>query len=458
MNKRSVLAFCTLATTLTFASIGQAQVTKTINTSSQSSMPKALPVPFCLHLDGREMPPRSCGYLNVNGQAAFSKQFDRADEFSANGLAVVELDGMTAYIKTNGEFAFSRKFRTAGKFSTTGLAAVSPIGGEKYGYINIKGEMVIPPQFGSADEFARNGLAAVRLTSFGKVEYIDEKGRVVIPPQYHMANKFSSNGLAAIETVNGLHGFINSKGETVISPKYSYAGDFASNGLAYVWLNDKVGYINRKGEMIIPPLYDKSSSHDFAANGLAAVCLNNKCGYINAEGKVTIPFTYKMTYDFSDNGLALVAIGDPYGFNWGFINKSNQMVIPPRLKGYSFKGGLAEVYFSGKQTSFINEKGEVLAYLGEINNMPILRNASGSIVWPTKAAEKIASDGDRNKERVCAHVYVGKQFSGKGGIFNMEWRYEVVGFSVSTGKVTITEVSDPKRQFRQEITCQDVPN
>ena len=458
MNKRSALAFCTLATMLTFVSIGQAQVTKTINASSQSSMPKALPVPFCLQLDGHEMPPRSCGYLNVNGKAAFSKQFDSVSEFSANGLAVVGLDGMDAYIKTNGEFAFLRKFQWANGFSANGLAAVRPIGSKKSGYINIKGEMVIPPQFDSADGFASNGLAAVRLTPDGKYGFIDERGRVVIPMQYEQATSFSPSGVALIHTRDGLNGAINSKGEVVIPLKKRYIGDFASNGLALVILNNKEGYINSKGEIIIPQQFTENHNEGFATNGLASACLNSKCGYINAAGKVVIPFNYNLAYKFSDNGLALVATGDPSEFTWGFINKDNQMVIPPRLMGDPFKGGLAKVVFSGKQTTFINEKGEVLAYLDGINNMPILRNTSGSIVWPTKAAEKIASDGDRNKERACAHVYVGKQFSGKGGIFNMKWRYEVVGFSVSTGKVTITEVSDPKRQFRQEITCQEVPN
>jgi hypothetical protein len=57
------------------------------------------------------------------------------------------------------------------------------------------------------------------------------------------------------------------------------------------------------------------------------------------------------------------------------------------------------------------------------------------------------------REHKCDHVYAGKTFKGPGGIFGIIQSYEVIGFSPSTGQVTIRRPSGDT----QEIACDDIP-
>jgi hypothetical protein len=57
------------------------------------------------------------------------------------------------------------------------------------------------------------------------------------------------------------------------------------------------------------------------------------------------------------------------------------------------------------------------------------------------------------REHKCDHIYAGKTFKGPGGIFGIIQSYEVIGFSPSTGQVTIRRPSGDT----QEIACDDIP-
>ena len=59
------------------------------------------------------------------------------------------------------------------------------------------------------------------------------------------------------------------------------------------------------------------------------------------------------------------------------------------------------------------------------------------------------------QQRACNHVYVGKQFEAQGGFLGLTRHYIVVGVSPQSQQVTIRSRNS---DYRQEITCSDVPH
>jgi TPR repeat protein len=60
---------------------------------------------------------------------------------------------------------------------------------------------------------------------------------------------------------------------------------------------------------------------------------------------------------------------------------------------------------------------------------------------------------ERRNAQACAHVYVGKVFTYRGGIFQMEWQTEVIGFSPTTQQVTIRDTDG----YTQTVSCSAIP-
>jgi hypothetical protein len=87
----------------------------------------------------------------------------------------VQENGKYGFIDEQGQMVIPARFDDAQNFAANGLALVQENG--KYGYINPKGEMVIPARFDGAMSFADYGLAPTREN--GKIAYIDKTGQKV---------------------------------------------------------------------------------------------------------------------------------------------------------------------------------------------------------------------------------------------------------------------------------------
>lgn len=68
----------------------------------------------------------------------------------------------------------------------------------------------------------------------------------------------------------------------------------------------------------------------------------------------------------------------------------------------------------------------------------------------------IAAEKNRRHERLgkCQHLYIGRIFSGPGGVFGIKQGYEVMGFSPQTGQATIKSSGS---DYRQEVSCSSIP-
>ena len=249
------------------------------------------------------------GYINRNGEIVIEPQFDyRAGDFSG-GFAVVFLNERDLFIDKQGEAAFSEQFDNVSRFSG-GLAPVEI--GNKWGYIVSTGQMVIKPQFDHARCFSE-GLAAVKMND--KWGFINKAGNIVIEPQFDSAFGIHEEiGIVRLVSKWGLlekWGCIDKTGSIIIEPKFYYPPKFYGE-LGRVCYAKGWGYrekyrwewINKTGVTVNKPYFDKVYSF---SEGLAKVWIDSKCGYINQSGELVIEPQFDSAGPFSE-GLAWIGV------------------------------------------------------------------------------------------------------------------------------------------------------
>lgn len=215
----------------------------------------------------------------------------------------------------------------------------------KYGYVNVKGEVTIPCKYVYAAPFSE-GKAIVRLEDVESgLRCIDKQGKELFRIQDDVCDigEFH-NGMLAVYTDDGgfasAYGFIDETGKLVIPCKYF--GYFERRDISGVYpFSEGYTYLGKEGDQ--PHFVDKkgvassfpyklmvrpSNSVGVFSEGLA--CVENesgKVGFMDVNGKLTIPFKYGSyngelgnlnTYGVFNNGVALVQMGD----RWGYVDKN----------------------------------------------------------------------------------------------------------------------------------------
>jgi len=250
------------------------------------------------------------------------------------------------------------------------------------GYINQIGEVTIAPQFRWGGEFSE-GLAVVEVlptqpqagenpdTLEARYGYVDRTGKLVISARFSYARSFA-DGMAAVRE-EGRWGYIDRLGKQVISLPSDIPEEYISNfsgGLAVFYEQGtfKAGYIDKTGKVVIPAQYNAAGSF---SEGLAVVEQNGRPGIIDRTGQEVVPFQFFSQGTFPtrfSEGLLNVEMDDRglmqnssvnRGRNWGFVDRSGQVVIPPRFKAaYPFADGLAPVLIEGRQRGNLIEGGK----------------------------------------------------------------------------------------------------
>ncbi len=349
------------------------------------------------------------GYSNENGEMVIPAKYERALEFSEDGIAVVKEQDAKFYsfINIKGEKIKTviTEFSLKSDFGI-GLTMVSDIDGyyegliavktidNKWGFLNTKGEWAIPAKYSEVKSFSegfasvridekkliidkkgteieikssepiqsinkfQNGLAPFKTQNENKelqfVGFISPNGTVAIKPEYKSVGYFE-NAMAWVKTKDNLIGFINTNGEMIIKPQFKSIGSFVK-GISWVKMpNNLVGFINTKGEMIISPKF--TGAKDFEETGTIAKVNTDKIWYyINTKGE-TVNFNYddKNMGDFA-NGLAWVKVDG----KCGVINLKGELVVKPSYDAIrTFHNGYAGVKI-GKEWGLINVNGKLI--------------------------------------------------------------------------------------------------
>jgi hypothetical protein len=263
--------------------------------------------------------------------------FNWAQDFRAEGKAIVMQDGEWVFIDASGEV--QDHFPPLSEISGDVPEPFPFFRDGKWGYCaqNIRQDqecanVVISPRFDQAKAFPGNSNRA-KVMMDGQWGYVNIIGKMVIPPQFKIANEFDKNGLAKVVR-DGKWGYIDRFGKEIIPIRFDYVDNMDGN-LVYVKQEDKFGFFNLEGKEIVPPRYDKVEHFD-KTYALIRVWQNKKAGIINTEGKEIVVPRYDEIKRFEKNMLARVKLGS----KWGIINMGGKEIVAPRYDGIeSFNDG-----------------------------------------------------------------------------------------------------------------------
>jgi hypothetical protein len=289
---------------------------------------KSIQKAFNLH------PPRLCKekllVLKKNIEAALYMR-----ESSLYPASVKLKEGMKwGYINQQGQFIIPPQYEDAEDFQENGLAIVQS--GERYGLIDRSGQFALQPQYETILPFSEQRAVVIDENGF---HIIDEKGvkRTEKPYSFIAPYKegralFSERGAEG----NTAYGFLDLDGKEIIPPKYENAGEF-EDGKAIVKLGDsRYALINKNGTEL------HTYPYEFVGNlseGLMVFQpeMHEKYGYLDEHGKVIIPPRYTGAQPFQ-GGRAVVNMAEDYRNRYGLIDREGNFVLAPMYNDVSLLG------------------------------------------------------------------------------------------------------------------------
>jgi hypothetical protein len=232
------------------------------------------------------------GYINAKGEWILKPIYDHAGDFQDNGLAIVNLNGLSGIIDISGYFIVRPKYETINPFSEgratvidhQGFKVIDESGKElnssayafigdyvegralfsvsdekgrtMYGYLNRWGKEVLPAVYESATDF-KEGKSLVKLKE-GTYALINLTGKVLNTYQFFFAGDYGDGLLSFQKTAGGRFGYIDEQGKIIIEPKFTWVQPF-QDGCAIVSVkegnHEYSGMIDRKGQYILKPNY-----------------------------------------------------------------------------------------------------------------------------------------------------------------------------------------------------------
>lgn len=169
----------------------------------------------------------------------------------------------------------------------------------------------------------------------GKVGYINDKGKTVIAFNYEPMSggqwaRGVQNGRIIVKQ-NGGMGMLDTQGNIIIRPNKNIKSiSNFSRGVATVIAEDETYAIDKKGKRT-HQIQNQPSDKGKPSNPNTQLILipkqqDGKWGFVDDKGVPMIIYTFDDVKPYSEN-LAAVRMGD----NWGFIDKSGQLVIDFRF-------------------------------------------------------------------------------------------------------------------------------
>lgn len=251
------------------------------------------------------------GFINEKGEFVITPQFDRANQFQKNGLAIVEVNERAGVIDETGCYVVKPIYQFIEPFSE-GLAVAGETGGmmraiDELGRVRTKAYSLIRSYREKRAVFwerkNRNGV---------NVGYLDHEGRVVIQPQYMNASDFTS-GKTLVQFGDKTHALIGWKGEILQTYPFQRMGELSEGLLSFV-KNDQglTGYVNEAGMVVISPAFSNGSPfYQGRAVVTVASSIHQKSGLINNTGVFIIPPEYDEIILLGENRAAVGKAHNP---------------------------------------------------------------------------------------------------------------------------------------------------
>ncbi|WP_097026701.1 WG repeat-containing protein [Clostridium peptidivorans] len=310
------------------------------------------------------------GYIDNKGDIIIKPQYDYAQDFQDNGLAVVEINGKSGVINESNNFVIEPKYETITGFSE-GLAQVVDNGVFKV--IDEEGKVLTPKGYSYIGSYSEGRAVFYDKNREGKLlyGYLDTSGGEVIPLKYESASNFKE-GKAVVKIRDNQYAMIDLNGNILKIYNYAFVGDLGDGLLAFQEsTGGNFGYIDESGKIVIVPQYTGAQAFK---EGRAVVNTSedfkNKYGLIDKKGNFIIKPEYN---DVNLLGEGMVAVGKaidpekPYiGSKYAIADINGKFLTEFIYNNVSeYKNGLASAS-DDKSTFFIDRTGN------RVKSLPML--------------------------------------------------------------------------------------
>ncbi len=344
------------------------------------------------------------GYINDKGSFVIPPRYDSADDFQANGLAVVQSKGKQGLINHSGHFVVPPIYDTITKFAENRAAILDDKG---FRVIDETGKILTPKWYSYIGMFQEGRALFSTVDDQGRSRYgyLDRDGKEVIPAQYESANDFSG-GKAVVEIKEGEYALIDLGGKTLHTFNYSYVGPLGDGLLAFKQTRDGLlGYMDEQGNVVIPPRYSVALPFE---RGRAVVNASqdyavNQYGLIDKKGTEIIKPLYNDAQILDEDRVAIGKARDaaqPYLGSRYAIADWNGRILSEFV--YSDLSSYQDGYASatdGQRTFFIDRSGRVIRNLPMVSGVGTL-TLMGDVVKAD--VNQRVSYYERNGKRIYA--------------------------------------------------------
>lgn len=303
------------------------------------------------------------GYIDQQGQFVIPPQYDDAQDFQENELAIVQSGELYGVINRSGKYEIIPSYQTILPFSEKRAIVVD---GSGYHVINEKGKKLTQKAYSFISSYKEGRALFSEISTQGSVKYgfLDLAGKEVIPPQYEDARDFHG-GKAVVKLGENSYALIDKDGNKLQTYPYSFVSSVSEGLMAFQRnMNEKYGYMDEKGNIVIPPQYGGAQPF---SGGRAVVNMSddyqNRYGLIDKQGAFIIPPQYN---DINLLGEKRVAAGKaldekrPYiGSVYAIASTDGNLLTGFIYKGISpYEKGYASAY-DDEHTFFIDRSGKV---------------------------------------------------------------------------------------------------
>ena len=349
------------------------------------------------------------GYIDHKGEFKVEAKYDFADDFSIEGLARVEIKGLSGVINSKGEEILSPNYKTISEFKngyflafdgennqiydykgdrqflgekdyiyigpySDGLFTVLRLNSDgemKMGYVDRAGSQIIPAEYFKAYNF-HNGRALVEKYDSESHQIIDKDGNTIKELNYSEVKAGPRDGVYLFRGNDGQYGLLDFNGDILVEDKFDSILDMDGEHILVSFLKDKkilFGVIDKKANYVIQPEYEdiKLLGEGYLGLGKGK---NSVMGSVYAiadkNGKIITDFKYYGVGGYSGkikNGLISVSDGEK---TYALDLKGN---ISTKVKEVDGRG---EVSFDGKLTR-ANINGNISYY-----------NSNKELIWEEK--------------------------------------------------------------------------
>ncbi len=301
------------------------------------------------------------GYINRNGRFVLKPQFDEANDFQENGLAIVTVKGRAGMIDHLGQFVIQPIYSQVMPF-TEGRAIVMDDAGFKV--INERGQEITTKAYSLIQPYQEQRAIFSGTNSGGKYlyGYLDEQGNEVMPLQYENAFDFTG-GKALVQLRENEFALIARNGKILQTYPFAIMMGYSEGLIPFKkTFNDKWGYVDEQGQIVLSPQYAIAMAFQ---DGRAVVNMSddmyNQYGLINKLGKFFIPPTYNDIRQLKEQRVAVGIATNPdqpyVGSTYGIADTAGHILTEFMYDQVGiYKEGLSSVTID-QSTFFIDESG-----------------------------------------------------------------------------------------------------